>query len=74
MLVRRSSAQIPLWTALQAQYSRIALLYLTLVRDGADPSGFQQEFETLASAIETGADRALRQSAKGAEEERDRTS
>ena len=33
-------------------------------RDGALPSFFQREFETLASAIETGADRALRQSAK----------
>ena len=40
-------------TALQAQKSRTARLYLTLVRDGALPSGFQQEFETLASAIET---------------------
>ena len=49
---------------MQAQYSRTALLYLTLVRDGALPSGFQQEFESLASAIETGADRAPRQSAK----------
>ena len=51
-------------TALQAQYSRTTLLYLTLVRDGALPGGFQQEFESLASAIETGAERALRQSAK----------
>ena len=51
-------------TALQAQYSPTALLYMTVVRDGALPSGFQQEFETLASAIETGADRSLRKSAK----------
>ena len=49
---------------MQAQYSRTTLLYLTLVRDGALPSGFQQEFESLASAIDTGAERALRQSAK----------
>ena len=44
---------------------RTTLLYLTLVRDGALPRGFQEEFETLASAFETGADRALRQSAEG---------
>ena len=49
---------------LQAWYSRATLLYRTLVRDRALPSGFQQEFESLVSAIETGAERALRQSAK----------
>ena len=51
MPVRRSSAQIPpsnqVGTHCKAQYSRTTLLYLTLVRDGALPSGFQQEFESL---------------------------
>ena len=40
--------------------SSTTLLYHTLVQDGAVPSGFQQEFETLAPAIRAGTARQAR--------------
>ena len=43
--------------------SSTTLLYHTLVQDGAVPSGFQQEFETLAPAIRAGTARQARKAA-----------
>ena len=40
--------------------SSTTLLYHTLVQDGAVPPGFQQEFEGLAPAIESGTSREAR--------------
>ena len=49
----------------------IILLYLTLVRDGALPSGYEREFASLGPALEEGAERQCRRDARIGNEEAD---